>query len=117
MPAFLGIVEVAPNAGRSVALKAGMTIGRAADNDIRLQDPFVSRRHAVVWVSGADVGIEDLASRNGVLVDGVRRRGVIRLEPGNLVRIGTFRWVVAPIPAAGVAVASTRRGEARLGTA
>jgi hypothetical protein len=45
-------------------------IGRGSDADIRLDDPGVSRHHAEVRVSGADVVLRDLGSTNGTYVNG-----------------------------------------------
>ena len=46
------------------------TVGRSQDNDITVNDPNVSRRHA--RISRADNGfvVEDLGSTNGTLLDG-----------------------------------------------
>lgn len=49
------------------------TLGRSVDNDIVLQDPQVSRLHARVLRDARGVyTIEDLDSRNGTYLDGVR---------------------------------------------
>jgi len=45
-------------------------IGRAAECDLRLDDPGVSRRHAEVRYADGKVGIVDLGSTNGVMVNG-----------------------------------------------
>lgn len=48
-----------------------MTIGRAADNDVRLNDWFVSKHHALVVRKGTIFYIRDLASWRHTLVNGV----------------------------------------------
>ena len=48
----------------------GLVIGRSPDVDIVLKDQLVSRRHAWVHFEGNQLHIEDLGSRNGVLVNG-----------------------------------------------
>ncbi len=45
-------------------------IGRAAECDLRLDDPGVSRRHAEIRYVDGKVGIVDLGSTNGVMVNG-----------------------------------------------
>lgn len=67
-------------------------IGRDAGNDIVLDDPLVSKRHARIEV-GAHVEIVDLGSSNGVLVDGQQ---VMRLTaiPGQPFVIGDSELVV-----------------------
>ncbi len=46
-----------------------LTIGRTDENDIIINNLGVSRRHACVKKDGNDYVIEDLASRNGTLVN------------------------------------------------
>jgi hypothetical protein len=47
-----------------------LTIGRAPHNDIVLDDPRVSREHAVVWCDAEGYGIEDRRSANGTRLNG-----------------------------------------------
>jgi hypothetical protein len=64
-----------------------LTIGRDADCDIGLNDSTVSRRHArLVFRDGAWV-IQDLASKNGVFVNGAPV-GRCQLRPGDRVSLG-----------------------------
>jgi len=46
-------------------------IGRHSTSDIVITDPSVSRSHALLWHADGRVFVEDLASSNGTLVDGV----------------------------------------------
>jgi hypothetical protein len=52
-----------------------ISIGRAADNELRLEAQFISRHHCRIVTVGTMSTIEDLASVNGILVNGkaVRR--------------------------------------------
>jgi len=56
--------------------KAGLTIGRAEDNDIVLDDETISRHHARLviepGIGSPQVYIQDTASINGVFVNGER---------------------------------------------
>ncbi len=77
------------------------TIGRR-DCDIVLDDEKVSRKHASIIVVQADkYAVQDLASRNGTFVNGVRlsRRNI---QHNDLIRIGntTLRFTVfdGPVP-------------------
>src|SRR4030088_2857701 len=47
-------------------------VGRNATCQLSLDDPLVSRRHALLIVAKDGVTIEDLQSRNGVIVNGQR---------------------------------------------
>jgi hypothetical protein len=47
------------------------TLGRSSACDLALDDPLVSRQHAVITIEAKRVQIEDLSSRNGLLVNGM----------------------------------------------
>jgi hypothetical protein len=63
-------------------------IGRSPECQLTLDDPLVSRRHAVLHVVDGDVTVEDIGSRNGLLVNGARPRGPTALHPGDRIVIG-----------------------------
>lgn len=67
----------------------GLQIGRSANNDIVLNDPRVSRRHATVQLRGRAVWVADLDSRNGVFVNRLRVREE-QLGDGDVLQIGPF---------------------------
>jgi ABC transport system ATP-binding/permease protein len=72
--------------------KEQASIGRAGDNDLVLDDPQVSRRHAQVRWNGAQYLITDLNSTNGVYINGERVREAPLVE-GARVQIGRFRFL------------------------
>src|SRR6202050_1879086 len=63
-------------------------VGRNATCQLSLDDPLVSRRHALLTVTNDGVTIEDLSSRNGVLVNGKRIDGRVDLQVGDRIMIG-----------------------------
>src|SRR5262249_37418989 len=63
-------------------------VGRNASCQLSLDDPLVSRRHALLHVAPENVSIEDLQSRNGVLVNGTKIEGRLDLRPGDKILIG-----------------------------
>ena len=68
-----------------------VSIGRAEESDIFLDDVTVSRRHAEVRRGAAGWSIQDAGSLNGTYVN--RRRVEDRtLSPGDEVQIGKFRF-------------------------
>ncbi len=86
------VVLNGPRRGKLYRIKkSGLTIGRAEDNDIILEDETVSRHHARLLVESgigrAQVYIQDLASVNGVFVNDER---VVRklLEDEDRITIG-----------------------------
>jgi predicted component of type VI protein secretion system len=64
-------------------------IGRSASCQLSLDDPLVSRRHAIMMVSPDGVTVEDLGSRNGVIVNGARIDGRVHLNVGDRIVIGS----------------------------
>ena len=92
------ITAPAELAGQTYSLETEhLTIGRAEDNDVRLEDPYVSRRHAVVHRAGNSLVIEDAGSRGGVTINGVAVRDPAFLRAGDVIGIGpvSFRMVQA----------------------
>jgi hypothetical protein len=64
-------------------------IGRSTECQLSLDDPLVSRRHARLIVTEAGVFIEDLGSRNGVLIGGARIEGRRKIEHGTRLLVGS----------------------------
>jgi uncharacterized coiled-coil protein SlyX len=67
-------------------------IGRTPDNQVRLNKPAVSRRHAQISQSDKGWTIKDLQSENGSYVNG-EKIGERPLADGDRVQIGTVRLV------------------------
>lgn len=84
-------IEEAPIAGLERPVKPGTSIGRA-ECDVDLNDPDVSRRHAVVRQVDAGLALEDLGSTNGTWVNGKRIEGIVELSVGDEVRFGNTVW-------------------------
>ena len=77
------------NAGESVSLdQAPPLIGRGHDAAIRLDDDYVSTRHARVAASGDEWFVEDLGSTNGTYVGPVRITQPTTIGLGVQVRVG-----------------------------
>jgi pSer/pThr/pTyr-binding forkhead associated (FHA) protein len=84
------VVVVAPDGEHELAAGA-LSIGRAPESNVCLDDSLVSRTHArIVVLRDAEVAVEDLHSTNGVWVNGVRLgRNSQRLREGDRLLIGT----------------------------
>ncbi|MEK6289320.1 MAG: SpoIIE family protein phosphatase [Acidobacteriota bacterium] len=65
-----------------------LTIGRSSRNDICISDPFASRLHAEIRRENDQVSLVDNGSANGTFVNGQRVTAPLRLQPGDVVRIG-----------------------------
>ena len=65
-----------------------LTIGRAPDNDVVLDAPGVSRRHARIDYATGEPRLSDAGSLNGTFVNGEPVRGATPLAPTDLVFLG-----------------------------
>jgi len=90
------IVATGKSAGRSISIKRNkLLIGRAEECDVRPLSEDVSRRHCAVHVGPADVWVEDLGSRNGTFVNGVRIAAKTKVSSGDLIRVGALELTVS----------------------
>jgi hypothetical protein len=71
-----------------------MTVGRASDCTLVLDDGLVSRRHARFTLEDGIVIVEDLESSNGVFVNGERIAGRRAVSVGDLLTIGKQQLTV-----------------------
>jgi ABC transport system ATP-binding/permease protein len=69
-----------------------MVIGRDPQCDQPLNYPMISWHHARVTREPDGMYVEDLGSRNGTFVDGVRINGKVRVHPGQEFGLGSFRF-------------------------
>jgi len=97
------VVASGKSAGRSIALKHGkLLIGRAEECDVRPLGEEVSRRHCAVVEEAGRVTVEDLKSRNGTHVNGVRIAAKVTVADGDIIRVGPLELKVscaAPVAA------------------
>ncbi len=90
-PAQCG-VEVYDVDGQLVDMRSvppeGLSIGRSPDQDIRLPDRTVSRRHARIECADGGYWLDDTGSLNDTLLDGEPVRGRAELHDGAQLTIG-----------------------------
>jgi diguanylate cyclase (GGDEF)-like protein len=71
-------------------LKGNTLIGRDPECDIIISFPNVSRKHLKILVDEKlNVSAEDLGSLNGTEINGVRLKGDIPLENGDIIKVGS----------------------------
>ena len=63
-------------------------VGRAAEVDLILSHPEVSRRHCRILREGESWFVEDLGSQRGTVVNGNRISGRTALRPGDQIQVG-----------------------------
>ena len=85
--------------GESFDVHSGQSvIGRDRGCAVQIDAESVSRHHARLYVTGGDVSIEDLGSKNGTWVNGRRLEGRVTLTDGASFRLGseTVRFELTP---------------------
>jgi pSer/pThr/pTyr-binding forkhead associated (FHA) protein len=83
------LVTQGSNVGERAELSAApILIGRGSDAAIRLDDDYVSTRHARIAASGDQWFVEDLGSTNGTYVGTVRISQPTTITVGTQVRVG-----------------------------
>ncbi len=93
-------MQLGPSIGQVYTMMGNtLTIGRAQDNDVVLDDPQVSRHHAQVVRRGDEIVVEDLGSTNGTLVNGRRITGPHVLQPTETIAVGSSIFSVEGFPA------------------
>lgn len=86
---FVIVFKTTKAGEQSLLLKQGQnSVGRSATNDIVIDNPSISRHHAVVTVNGAKVTVKDGGSRNGTFVDDRRISNEVTISPDNELKFG-----------------------------
>lgn len=76
-------------------LPVGKTIiGRGADCDIRLMSSSVSRKHAMLELSGHDLVFSDLGSSNGSFVNGISVNTPVTVRNGDELLLGELHFTI-----------------------
>ena len=85
-----------PELNRSFLLKPGTSVmGSASSNDMVLDEPSVAHVHAEFFV-GNDCVVRDMQASGGVMVNGKRVEGSVKLKPGDKLKMGTTTAIIRP---------------------
>ena len=87
-PTHVLVVDGANRGERADVANGPVLIGRGNDAAIRLDDDYVSTRHARIAASGDQWFVEDLGSTNGTYIGSVRITQPTTITVGTQVRIG-----------------------------
>lgn len=83
--------------GDAVPLRGEITVGRAGDATLDVEDDYASSHHARFYRDDESWIVADLGSTNGTVVNGLRIARPTRVGDGDIVRIGrTSIKVVEP---------------------
>jgi predicted component of type VI protein secretion system len=97
--------------GSDIELTPGtFVVGRSSQCNLSLDDALVSRRHAQFTVDAETVHVEDLGSRNGININGIKAEGKVLLRNLDRVTVGGSDVVLLEIldrPAMSATLAGT----------
>jgi pSer/pThr/pTyr-binding forkhead associated (FHA) protein len=74
--------------GKTFPLAPITVIGRSMENEVALNDSFLSSKHARLELRGDEWVLEDMGSTNGTFVNGFEARDPTIVNEGDIVRIG-----------------------------
>ena len=77
-----GTSATLPEVGQEIIL------GRASACELDVDDDYASSRHAKIWRDAEGFVVEDLLSTNGTYVNGQRITQPVRIDRGDIVRVG-----------------------------
>ena len=93
-----------------------ISMGRSAENDIPILDPFCSGRHAFIYPSETGYVVRDNASKNGVFLNGERIQSETELKRGDEVLVGSTRLIFDKERSANVTVTERLSATANVNT-
>jgi len=79
--------------GKIVPVRGRLVIGRGSECDLILDEPEMSRRHAVIENSDDGIFLRDLGSSNGTFVNGVQVRDAV-LHPDDQIAFDRNRFLI-----------------------
>jgi pSer/pThr/pTyr-binding forkhead associated (FHA) protein len=82
-----------PYFGKVLAVPGRLVIGRGSDCDLVLDEPEMSRKHAMIEVTPAGIYLRDMGSSNGTFVNGVQVRDAV-LYSGDQIAFDRNRFLV-----------------------
>ena len=82
------VVLGGPSAGRELPLRDGAVLGRARRAELRIDDPLASRRHVRFSYREGRWTVADLASKNGLTINGDHPEAPATLSPGDRLALG-----------------------------
>jgi pSer/pThr/pTyr-binding forkhead associated (FHA) protein len=92
---LISLNQAPGNARQVLTLKLKEAIlGREKGCKIRIPSSAISRQHCRLGVKNDMVVVEDLGSSNGTFVNEQPISGMCYLKPGDVLRVGPFRFLV-----------------------
>ncbi len=73
-------------------LNRDISIGRGFNNEIVIENPYVSKKHLLIKNDEGKYVAEDLNSSNGSYINGKKLLGSVYLESGDIIQIGDLQF-------------------------
>jgi pSer/pThr/pTyr-binding forkhead associated (FHA) protein len=107
------VISHGPGTGQRFPITADVLLGRE-EADISLDDPEVSRRHAMIRRVNGTIEISDLRSANGTRINGSQIDGPRSVSDGDTIEVGhTTLTLEFPAGRGGSETATHRRPDDR----
>jgi len=85
-------------------------LGRDEDVALRIDDPGISRRHALIRIARGEATLTDLSSKNGTYLRGGRLVGSVALQDGDVFVLGELALVFRNGPLGGATATAENAG-------
>ena len=83
------------NDGRELEIKVPeFIIGRGEGVNLRPKSDLISRHHCAVLLEDGQAFVNDLDSRNGTFLNGEQIKGKVKLQIGDLLRVGRLQFEI-----------------------
>lgn len=104
------LLVINPEHCMEVQFEQQITMGRDVFNSLSLQDPEVSRSHAIIFEQDGEMIIKDLKSRNGIYVRG-EKFVETTIQPGDEIIVGATVMIYEPPDTLDLNVVLSKRGK------
>jgi pSer/pThr/pTyr-binding forkhead associated (FHA) protein len=82
------VTQSGSQAGLVFRVTRPLVLGRSAEADVVLEDPYASDFHARLVFQAGEVRLQDLGSTNGTFVNGEQMTAPMSLRRGDQIRVG-----------------------------
>lgn len=73
-------------------LSRNLTMGRSLNNDVVIENPYISKNHLEIYKEGSKYTLRDLNSANGTFINGKKLLGETELKDGDIINIGNIKF-------------------------
>jgi DNA-binding winged helix-turn-helix (wHTH) protein len=96
-PGAAAIARLVWDKGEKPLFSGRNVIGRDSDAAVQVEDRTISRHHAQIVVGPQGATVEDLESKNGTFLNGVRVAAPVPIGDGSVLEVGSVRMLYQEI--------------------